>query len=382
RRDGNNLEDERTSAYALYLLARQGTVVANEAAALQRRLQERYAKEWQSDIAAAWLAAAYQLMQQQSLADRAIAGVPFDKAGDPGRWYGAMSRDGVLLYLLSRHFPQRLARLPAGVLEGVVRNVQAQNYSSLSAATTILALDAYATASTANGGQKLAIESTLADRSRQSLPLPAGLFPKVAFPAATRSLGFSSEGDLRAFYLVNEAGFDRTPPTEAIVQSLEVTRDFLGADGKPLTSVKLGEEATVRVRFRAVGRAGIDDAVFVDLLPGGFDLVVPSTPPAEQPLLSATTGEGAARSGEGRGRGTGCLCLWMATRPAAFPDFADLREDRVVIYGRATDSIQEYSYRIKATNVGSYIVPGAFGASMYEPQVRARSAAGRISVAR
>jgi len=382
RRDGNNLEDERDSAYALYLLARQGTVVANEAAALQRRLQERYAKEWPADIAAAWLAAAYQLMQQQALADRAIAGVAFDNTASPGRWYGPMSKDGVLLYLLARHFPQRLGRLPATVLENLVKNVQAQNYNSLSAATTILALDAYATASTGNGGQKLGIEATLADRSRQILPLPAGLFPKVTFPAAARSLGFSSEGDLRAFYLVNEAGFDRTAPTQAIAQSLEITRDFLGADGKPVTTVKLGEEVTVRVRFRAIGRSSVDDAVMVDLLPGGFDLVLPSAAPVDQPVLSATTGRDDSAEGERRGRGSGCLCLWLATRPGGFPDFADLREDRVVVYGRATDSIQEYSYRIKATNVGSYIVPAAFGTSMYEPQVRARSIAGRISVER
>jgi uncharacterized protein YfaS (alpha-2-macroglobulin family) len=82
------------------------------------------------------------------------------------------------------------------------------------------------------------------------------------------------------------------------------------------------------------------------------------------------------------GRGSGCLCLWLVNRPAGFPDFADLREDRVVVYGRASDSIQEYSYRIKATNAGSYVVPGAFGMSMYDPQVRARGVAGRISVER
>jgi uncharacterized protein YfaS (alpha-2-macroglobulin family) len=53
-----------------------------------------------------------------------------------------------------------------------------------------------------------------------------------------------------------------------------------------------------------------------------------------------------------------------------------------VVYDRASDSIQEYSYRIKATNAGSYVVPGAFGMSMYDPQVRARGVAGRISVER
>jgi uncharacterized protein YfaS (alpha-2-macroglobulin family) len=271
------------------------------------------------------------------------------------------------------------------VLEDLVKHVQAQDYNSLAAATTVLALDAYATASNDNAGQKLAIEATLADKTRQALQLPAGVFPKVAFPEATRSLAFSSGGDLRAFYLVNESGFDRTPPTQAITQSLEITREFLGNDGKPLTSVKLGEEVTVHVKFRAIGRASIDDLVLVDLLPGGFDLVLPNAAPADQPVLSARPGrrqlsdDEIEEADEGP---SGCLCQWLLNRPPGFPDFADLREDRVVVYGRASDTIQEYSYRIKATNAGSYVVPAAFGMSMYEPQVRARSVAARIGVER
>jgi uncharacterized protein YfaS (alpha-2-macroglobulin family) len=380
RRDGNNLEDERTSAYALYMLARQGTVVANEAAALQRRLEERHAKEWPTDITAAYLASAYRLMQQQALADRAIAAVAFGRNVPTDRWHDPMSSDGTLLYLLAKHFPQRLPRLPADVLDGLVRNVQQHNYNSLAAANTILALDAYATATGSVAGQPLGIEATLADGSRQRLPLPAGLFPKAAFPETTRSLSFTSDGDLRAFYLVDESGFDRTPPTAAITESMEILRTYEDADGKPITKVKLGDEVTVHVKFRAIGRASIDDAVLVDLLPGGFDLVVPNTPPAEQPYLFATP-EGAGRT-PGMRQQSGCPCTWLVRRSPGFPDFADQREDRVVIYGRATDSIQEYSYRIKATNAGSYIVPAAYGASMYDAQVRARSVAGRIEVER
>jgi uncharacterized protein YfaS (alpha-2-macroglobulin family) len=364
RRDANNIEEERTSAYALYLLARQGVVVANEAAALQKRLRERYAKTWATDIAAAWLASAYQLMTQQTLADDAINAVTFGNTGAYDRWNGTMARDGTLLYLLSRHFPQRLPRLSPTVLEDMVRRVQTQDYNSLSAAVTVLALDAYATASATNGEQKLGIEAVLPNGGRQTLTLPPGLFPKVNFPQEARFLTLNSAGDLRAFYLVNESGFDRAPPTTAITQSMEIMREFLGADGKPISSVKRGDEVQVRIRFRAIGRQRIDDAVLVDLLPGGFDLVLP---------------QGASSRDDDEDEG-GCPCQWLNSRPSGFPDFADLREDRVVVYGRATSALQEFTYTIKATNVGNYVVPAAFGLSMYEPLVRARSVAGRIRI--
>jgi hypothetical protein len=135
----------------------------------------------------------------------------------------------------------------------------------------------------------------------------------------------------------------------------------------------------VHVKFRAIDRPLIEDAVLVDLLPGGFDLVLPNGPAPDQPLLAASPGNettDADASAEPRG----CPCRWLVSRPANFPDYADLREDRVVLYGSATDQVQEFSYRIKATNAGSYVVPGAYGESMYDPTIRARSAAGHLVV--
>jgi uncharacterized protein YfaS (alpha-2-macroglobulin family) len=379
RRDGDKLGDERTSAYAIYLLARQGVVVSNEAAALQQRLTTRYAKEWPRDIVAAYLAAAYQLMKQESAANQAISKVAFGAAAPVDRWHGPMASDAMLLYLTARHFPGRLARLPDTMLDTLVTHVKNGEYDSLSAATTILALDAYATAMNANGAPKLGIEASLADKSTRTLSLPTGLFPKVAYPAETRSLKFTSDAPTRSYYLVNEAGFDRTPTTQTLAKGLEVTREFLNHDGKPVDKVKVGDEVTVHLKFRAIGQPMIDDAVLVDLLPGGFDLVIPNAPPADQPVLAATPGNDETDD-EAAGGHHGCLCLWLVSRPENFPDYADLREDRVILYGTASDQVQEFSYRIKATNAGSFVVPASYGESMYDPAIRARSAAGHLVV--
>jgi uncharacterized protein YfaS (alpha-2-macroglobulin family) len=373
RQDGDNLADERTSAYAIYLLARQGVVVANEAAALQQRLTTRYAKAWPQDIVAAYLAAAYALMKQDGPANQAISLVAFGATTDVDRWHGPMTSDAMLLYLMARHFPNRLARLPDTMLDTLVKRVEHGEYDSLSAATTILALDAYATATAEQSHAKLAIDASFADKSSHALHLSEGLFPQVDFPAEARSLNFTSDAPVRSYYLVNQSGFDRQPSAETLSQGLEVIREFLTADGKPADQVKVGDEVTVHLKFRAIGRPLIADAVLVDLLPGGFDLVVPNAPPAEEPLLSDQD--------DATGGRRGCLCQWLVSRPPNFPDYADLREDRVVLYGRATDQVQEFSYKIKATNVGSFVVPASYGESMYDPKVRARSAAGHLVVA-
>ena len=396
RRDGDSLADERTSAYAIYLLARQGNVVANEAAALQKRLETRYAKAWSQDIAAAWLGAAYQLMKQDRLAERAIGGVAFGAQADVDRWHEPMASDAMLLYLLARHFPERLARLPDAMLDGIVTRVQNGDYDSLSAATTVLALDAYASAAATGGAPKFGATANLADHSQQSLALPAGLFPATEVPATARTLDFSSDSPLRSYYLVNQSGFDRQPPTQAISKGLEITREFLTADGKSVSKVKVGDEVTVHIRFRALDHATLEDAVLVDMLPGGFDLVIPGTPPGAQALLRSSgdaagegQSEGQSEGEDGSGMGAdgegdqqGCTCQFLLSRPRGFPDFADLREDRVVLYGSATDQVQEFSYRIKATNAGTFLVPAAFGEAMYHPQVKARSVTAQMVVER
>jgi uncharacterized protein YfaS (alpha-2-macroglobulin family) len=70
------------------------------------------------------------------------------------------------------------------------------------------------------------------------------------------------------------------------------------------------------------------------------------------------------------GRGT-----WSA-------EFADVREERVVLYGMVGPGMGEFTYRIRATNVGRFVVPAAYGESLYERTIQARSLPGQITVER
>jgi uncharacterized protein YfaS (alpha-2-macroglobulin family) len=356
-RDGNNLPDERVTAYAIYLLARQGVSATNETAALQKRLAARYKDTWRKDVIAAYLAATYELMKQHALAIDTLEPLFDGVAGSGGRWWMPMSADATLLYVVARHFPDRVIRLDGALLPDLVARLEHGEYQSLSAATTILALDAYARVAGARAQGRLSITAVLKDKSSRALLLPEGLFPRIDFPSEAATLRFGNQSGLRSFYLVEESGFDRAPPAQSLSQGLEVIREYLGPDGRPTATAKVGEELTVRIRFRAIGRSYIDDAVLIDLLPGGFDLVVPPNAPAGD-----------------------CGCGFLSGRPERFPDYADLREDRVVLYGAALDRVQEFTYRIKATNAGAFVAPPAYGESMYEPAIRARSTAGRLVV--
>jgi alpha-2-macroglobulin len=356
-RDGNNLADERDSAYAIYLLVRQGQVMSSEAAALNKRLVQRYQGQWEQDIAAAWLAASYKLMREDQDAHKTIARIGFTSTQPWQLYDDPMTRNGFLLYVLSKHFPERLPDLAPGALEDLATNINSGFYHSLSAGTTLLGLTAYVAATHADTAPQLAIGEILRNQTVRPLELPATLMPKVAFSDAARALRFSSGTDFNDFYLVNQSGFDHTPPHAAIVKGFEILREYTDDKGQPLTQVKMGDQVAVHLKYRAVAdNATIAQVALVDLLPGGFELVVP------------TDHDGGACG----------FCSAGSNTPRL--TFADPREDRVVFYGSLTSGIQEVIYRIKATNIGAYTVPPAYGEAMYDRNVVARSIAGRIEV--
>jgi len=403
--EGTTLADERVRAYATYLLTRQGNVTSNLASALQKRLEENHAKTWAADTAAAYLAATYQLLKQDKLADKLIAEVkPGAAARDPKaafhyeRYYDDLTRDAQIVYLLAKHFPARYAALPPTVLESMIKPVADNRFNTYSSAHLILALDAIATlGGSSDAYSRLAVGEILKDGKSRAIALPASPIPRAAFTPDAAKLRFGNTGDLTAFYVMNQSGFDTSPPMTELKQGMEVLRDYTDAGGKSVKSVKLGDEVEVHLKFRGIGRTNIDSAVFVDLLPGGFELVldphvaqgerdVPAADAQQARVAVREQGAGSDREKEESDEGNegNVTTKWVspigAKKSTWIPEYVDLREDRVVLYGMIDKDANEFVYRIKATNAGTYVVPSAYGEGMYDRSLKARSAGGSMVV--
>ncbi len=371
----DSLDTLRQRAYAVYLLTRQGNVTTNNLAAVQKRLQEAYPKEWKSDLAAAWLAASYKLLKQNQQANALIVGPQLQlmraKADEPfasGYYYDPLIRDASVLYLLARHFPERAKSLPPRVFENIAWPIAHDQYNTTSAAMTILALDSYAT-QTAPDLQKLVIGEIRADGNLHRVgAIQGNLLQAGSWSTAALKLRFANLGTLSAWRVATQGGYDRGQPTTAIKNGLEIVRDYTDAGGKPLKQVTIGQEIDVHVKIRAIGDANVGNVAIVDLLPGGFEPVI--EPPAEVSSSGDSEADGspppalAWRSPIGLGSST-----WQ-------PEYADIREDRVVIYGTATPDVREFVYRIKATNAGKFMIAPAYAEAMYDRSVQARAPGG------
>ena len=247
----------------------------------------------------------------------------------------------------------------------MVKTIQDGRFNTHSAAYVILALDAYAMQIEGKVAGKLSIAEIGKDGKSTALVLPANLIPRVPFSVNAAKLKFGNDANLITYFAVAESGFDKAPPMTELKSGMEIIREYVDAEGKPVTSVKVGQELTVRLKFRTIGRDLVLNVALVDLLPGGFE---PVLNPVDAPSVTpAKKGAFVDRLGNVGG--------WNV-------QYADVREERVVLYGKVNANVSEYRYRIRATNVGTFVVPPAYGESMYERDVQARSMPGKIVVER
>jgi uncharacterized protein YfaS (alpha-2-macroglobulin family) len=384
--EGGSLFEERTRAYAIYLLTRQGAITTSYATSLQRRVETTYGAAWKQDLTGAFLAATYQLLRQTGLAGSLISASRFDtnRPADYAFYDDGLTHDAMLLYLLARHFPARLESVKAAAIDAIVAPVSRGAYNSLSSAYAILGLDAYVAATEPVAAGRFTLTETLADGSNRVLPLPLGTFPDAAVSPGAQTVGFASDAAVPAFYLLSQAGFDRAIPARARSEGLEVLREYTDAGGKPVTEVALGDELQVHLRFRALGTRPVANVALLDLLPGGFEVEVAATTvaavvagPARRPP-ELEEGSESEREDEPE--------MWTPPFGEAVgswsPDYAEVREDRVNVYGVADAAVREFVYTVRATAVGSFAVPPAYGEGMYDRAVRAWSQPGRIVVRR
>jgi alpha-2-macroglobulin len=381
-----DLHAARSRAYAIYLLTRNGAVTTPLLAGLRETLDAKFAgtasspsasspsaNTWKLDATAAFMASTYQLLKQEKPATELID--PLVKQLESGKaehryahYSNPTIRDAQLLYLLARHFPPKLKALGAGTFTRFMQPLANGNYNTVSAAWSILAIEGMARSLGSEDLGKLGAVQVNAQGTSSAVKLPANLLPRASFDAGTVKLKLSNDNAaLTTWYAVTQTGFDRTPPMAELKSGLEVVREYVGADGKPISgannTVKIGDEVSVKLSLRGMALAGggangasdtqVGNVALTDLLPGGFE-------PVQQ-----RDANGAATTVSG---------------PAL--EFADVREDRVVIYASATDSVQTYTYRIRATNLGEFTVPPAFAQSMYERERQARSLPGRVVVSR
>ena len=343
---GGDLAAHRTRAYAIYLLTRRGSVTTNYLNALQQAMQEGFGDAWRSDIASAYLAASHELLRNDILAHGLIDGYRLGESSSPETDFDTqLGRDAQYVYLLARHFPNRMARLDGASVRRLVEPVFEDRFNTLSAAYLILALGQIHRNLEQQGALEPPEVNVLGPDGPIDVAVTGGPFARVELPVTANRVEVAGVNH-GVYYTASESGFDVEVPHERLAEGIEVDRTYLDDDDEPVSRVRLGDEITVRLRVRSQ-RGWIANVAVTDLLPGGFEIVTDSV-----------------RNRFGR---------WSS-------DYRDVREDRLVLYGSFGENVTEIRYRVKATSPGDFAAPAAHAAAMYHRSLRGRSVAGRLIV--
>lgn len=388
----DDLAGARLRTMAIYVLTRNAVVTTRYASAAQKHMEANHAKAWRDDPAAAYLAGAYALLQDQALAEKLSQPLALgrDRQPDYAAYYDNMAHDAQVLYVLAKHFAPQAAKLPSSALEGMLRMIEKGAYNTFSSAFSILALDSYARAGAAASGGQRSVAQWLAGKA-EPLALPQTAGAMIDFSPKASALEFNVTGDFGAYFVVSQQGFDQVLPTTPRAERVEVFREYIGKDNATLTQVAAGDELRVRLRARSLD-GYIPNAAIIDLLPGGFEVVIQSA--SSGTADNDNTGDQGEAEGDAEGNdesngGDEAPPETPASGfgvPIAMPGsdlplaYGDVREDRVVLYADLGPDAHTFIYTIKATNTGDYVVPPILAESLYDRAVRAVGVPGRMTV--
>lgn len=308
-------------AYAAYLLTLNGEMTSNYLIKIEEELNLAKSKDARNSLSAAYLAASYKLLQNEDKARKLLGNYKFGKNSIDDARYA---------YLMATHFPEDFVGLQQKTIEALLKPLKNGNFTTISSATSLLALNAI--------GQSQDDENVAFNGKKYE----GKGFASLPLDASVGELVVSSEKPF--YYVINQQGFMKQGVTKPTSKGMEIYKEYLDKDGKPVENLKIGDEVTVKIKVIYLNGDYLNDVAIIDMIPGCFDIV-----------KNSITGE---------------------------IDNSEVREDRALIYMPISSQTKEVSYRAKVVASGTFAKPAVFAEALYDPSVRANSKADTINVSK
>lgn len=353
KRQQTTLGGQKTQAYGLYVLARAGKPDRGMMDHLRTKIGAKLPSDARALLAAAYVAAGNAKGGEPLLADLTQA-APAPRVDDV---FDSPLR-AVALTLAALADANPAAPETAATARELARLMETTPiYSTQEAGMAFMAMGKLFARQQATGtcaGQVLAGQNALArfDTAKVTVmkniqgdgPLSLALDPGCA-PGSV-------------FYTLDARGIPQRDTYKPFASGLEITREFLDREGRPLNMAKLPQGAMVVVKTSLRSTSGpVAHVALSQLLPSGLEV--------ENPRLDTTD-----------------RLPWMGDKaePAA-TSYADYRADRVNVFLDLPVSDWKVVYTVcRAVIPGTYTLPPAQAEAMYYPEIKAGTDLGTMSV--
>ncbi|MCQ8105568.1 alpha-2-macroglobulin family protein [Methylomonas sp. SURF-2] len=346
-------------AYAFYLLARNGQNVAERLRAFETDLREQSQGSGQpiSSRSRFFIGAAYKLHHLDQDADRHMGDIqrqwqaggllPEDMRNNPEDL-------SLYLFLVGKHLPELLdGKDPkfGGYLLELGQDLVKQRMNSFRGSMALLGLGSLWSRFEQDQQQSF---SVLAGTPLAQLELQGKSIKTALLTPATRPLELRGDGKWSLYYQLGETGYDRAPPQAAIAQKLTVNRQLLNEQGETIKRLALRDKLHIRIALHP--DRPMRDVAVVMLMPGGFEIDL-----GEQGLAERKS-------------------LPIDKKPLWQPQYIDVQEDRLVLFGHLDGGEKYFEFRLKPLNSGTYQVPPVFAEGMYDTEIMYRGLGDTIVV--
>ncbi len=336
---GTGLYTLSTRAYAIYVLTLNEQVTTPLIEGLKQDIS-RSNKEAETDLPGLYLAGTYAMLQKKTDASILFGKIRRSlKKDDSFRYVDELMYQSLYLHMLSKHFPERLKDLNESLFVSIAGELSEQRYTSFSANYALMGINSYLKAVPSAATGNYLVQEILGNKEKRSLTPKGDKLFSVPFSNDAVSIHLENKDNLNLFYQITLAGFDQELPKQEVKNSIEVYREFMNEKDEKITSANVGDVVKVKLNFRSLNNRTIYDVALVDMLPSGL----------EPDILSI-------RKQETYNTG------WT-------PDYVDIREDRLVLYGSVGPKVASFVYTTRAINNGTFTVPPLFAEALYDKSI-------------
>ncbi|GAB2550732.1 alpha-2-macroglobulin [Spirosoma aerophilum] len=170
-------------------------------------------------------------------------------------------------------------------------------------------------------------------------------------------LSLSAKGSGNVYYFAQSEGVPASGKITAEDKGLQVRRQYLSREGKPMTTVRQNDLVVVKVTLSSKNGLNVENVVITDLLPAGLEV--------ENPRLTGTSDRD---------------MTWIPKATAGAPDHFDLRDDRINFYTTATGTPRTFYYLARAVSKGRFVVGPVSADAMYNAEYRSYNGAGVLTI--
>lgn len=350
--DASNIAREQTiakkeNAYSLYVLALAG--LPDPVALNYYRANQRLLAQDSKFVLASTSALSGQTKGFRELLPRAFTQPAARRALD-GSFYSPVRDLGLALNTLIDADPQN--PLVAQMARQLSRQVKSAGWlSTQERSFALLALG-----KVARQNKNATVTATLAEASGAVLGQYKGPQDLNVNNVANRRLSLRTAGTGSLYYFWTLEGISPTGRITEEDQYLQVRRQFLDRNGRPLGRAEFRQNdlVVVKITLQAGTYAGeVPNVAITDLLPAGLEI--------ENPRI------GAVRE------------LTWAT-DAATPDYLDVRDDRINLFTTATGQPKHFYYLARAVSKGTFKLGPVSADAMYNAEYHSYNGAGTVRV--